>query len=64
MVYTAEQVLDASPEWEQTLLDRFGAHPEAFCPDRDWSSDTPEVRALIARFRASKCKGFVTACKP
>ena len=62
LLYTSEQLLSVSSDWEATFSDHLGAHREALCSRDDWSDDTREVQALISRFRAKQCAGFVSEC--
>jgi hypothetical protein len=62
MLYTGEQVLTALPGWEPTMAEHLDAHKELLCGESDWTDDTPQVQALISRFRAKECKAFVTSC--
>ena len=64
MLYTAEQLLAASPQWQATITDHFAAHRELLCRPSDWSDDSPAVKALVVRFRAAQCGGFTSACQP
>jgi hypothetical protein len=62
MLYTAEQLVAASPQWEPTLAEHFGAHRELLCRPSDWSDDSPAIQKLIGRYRAAKCGSFKPAC--
>lgn len=61
-LYTAEQVLAAMPDWEQTLAARLEPHRELLCSENDWSDEVPEVQNMIRTFRAKHCKSFVSVC--
>jgi hypothetical protein len=63
LLYTSEQVLAAMPEWEPTLSARLTPHKELLCGEADWSEETAAVRAMIERFKAKQCKGFVSSCE-
>ncbi len=62
LLYTSDQLLAVSPDWEPTLTEHLAAHREFLCGPADWSDDSPEVQGLMARFKAKHCKGFVSAC--
>jgi hypothetical protein len=62
MLYASEQVLDSLPDWEQTLDSQLLAHRDLFCSERDWTGDTPEVKALLDRFRGKHCTGYTSPC--
>ncbi len=62
MLYTDEQILKALPDWQSTLQDRLVPHRALLCSENDWTGDSPEVQALISKFRAKECKGFVPQC--
>lgn len=62
LLYTSEQVLAAMPEWEPTLSARLTPHRELLCREADWSDEAPQVQAMIRRFKAKQCRGFVTGC--
>jgi hypothetical protein len=62
LLYTSEQVLAAMPDWEPTLSARLTPHKELLCGEADWGEETPAVQAMIGRFRAKQCKGFVSGC--
>ncbi len=47
------------PDWEPTLSARLTPHKELLCGEADWGEETPAVRAMIGRFKAKQCKGFV-----
>ena len=63
LLYTSEQVLSAMPDWEATLSARLMPHKELLCTEANWGDENPEVRAMIGRFRAEQCKGFVSGCE-
>lgn len=63
MLYAGEQILSVDPEWEPTMRAHLEPHKETLCGDESWGGDTPEVRALVSKFRAQSCKGFVSACE-
>lgn len=64
LLYTSEQMLASSSQWEATLIDHLDAHREMLCRPADWSDDSSAVQSLIKRYQAARCKGFVPACDP
>ena len=62
LLYTSEQVLAAMPDWEPTLSARLTPHKELLCGESDWGEETQAVRAMIGRFKARQCKGFISGC--
>lgn len=62
LLYTSEQVLAAMPDWEPTLSARLVPHKELLCSEGDWNDEAPAVWAMIRRFKARQCKGFVSRC--
>jgi hypothetical protein len=62
LLYTSEQVLEALPDWDETLSQHWQEHKEVICPAGDWSNDTEKVQSLVVRFRAKHCTAFKSAC--
>ena len=62
MLYTADQLLGVSRDWEATMIEHLADHREFLCMQQDWSDDSEEIRALITRFRTKQCKGYQTSC--
>lgn len=62
MLYTADQLLATSPDWNLTMQDHLAAHRDYLCTQPDWSNDTPEIQALMARFEAEQCRTAAPAC--
>ena len=62
MLYTAEQVLQAMPDWQETMEKRLIPHKELLCGANGWNGDVPEVQRLIKGFRGAQCTDFVPAC--
>ncbi len=56
LLYTAEQVLQASPDWVPVFEAQLVLHQETICGQSDWSSDSPDVEALAMKFKAGNCK--------
>ena len=62
MLYTSEQMLSVSPEWEPALTEHLAAHEQYVCGIKDWSGYPDNVRAMVDTFRAKACKGPPTPC--
>lgn len=62
MLYTADQLLGVSRDWEATMIEHLADHREFLCMQQDWSDDSEEIRALITRFRTKQCKGYQISC--
>jgi hypothetical protein len=62
MLYTADQLLQASPAWNLTVQDHLLVHRDYLCEQTDWSNDTPEIQSLMARFEADQCRKVQPAC--
>jgi hypothetical protein len=55
LLYTAEQTVSASPDWEPTMMDSLARHRDYLCGQNDLHAGAPEIRDLIRRFRAQSC---------
>lgn len=55
ILYTAEQLLRVSPDWEGAMKNLLQSHRSYLCSRNDWSGYTPEVTALITGTRAELC---------
>ncbi len=62
LLYTSDQLLAVSPQWEATLMEHLSAHREYLCAPGDWSDDSEQIRTLIGHFQASQCKAFHPSC--
>lgn len=62
LLYTAEQILQALPDWQETMEQRLLPHRELLCTQSDWTGDAPEVQQLIGDFRLRQCRGFKPSC--
>lgn len=62
MLYTADQLLGVSRDWEATITEHLSGHREYLCQKRDWSDDSDEIQGLMERFQARQCKAFVPSC--
>lgn len=62
LLYTAEQTLAASPDWESALNGRLKDHRKHLCEVDDWSAYTPEVQSIMKDFRTEECKVPIPVC--
>lgn len=62
LLYTSEQMLSVSPEWEGALSEHLSAHEQYLCGVADWSSYPENVQAMIGRVKAKVCSKAVTSC--
>lgn len=62
LLYTAEQMLSVSPEWESALSQHLGAHEEYLCSVSDWSSFPDTVEKMVSKLKIKACTKTVTTC--
>jgi hypothetical protein len=62
LLYTSEQMLAASPDWEPTLNDHLAQHSSYLCAMPETSDYPSDVSAMLDRFRAKTCKQLRTVC--
>ncbi len=62
MLYTGEQLLATSPQWDETMFDHMAAHRDYLCTQSDWSDDSPQIQSMMARFKAKYCSAPVAKC--
>lgn len=53
LLYTAEQMIDTSPDWQAPMQSYLSGHMAYFCSNDDWSNYPPDVEATIMALRAS-----------
>lgn len=56
LLYTAEQVIEADPDWAGTFESEFESHLSYICTITDGAGYTPAVAALIAGIRQDACR--------
>jgi hypothetical protein len=56
MLYTAEQVLQASPDWKSVFEGHMEMHAEFLCAIEDWNGYADSVESLARAFKANRCK--------
>lgn len=62
LLYTSEQMLTVSPDWEPALAEHLAAHKQYVCGVADWSGYPGTVAAMVGRFKAKACKGPPEPC--
>jgi hypothetical protein len=62
LLYTSEQMLFVSPEWESALSDHLSAHAGYLCGVPNWSAYPDNVRGLVGRLKGKICVQTVTDC--
>jgi hypothetical protein len=62
LLYTSEQMLSVSPEWEGALSEHLAAHEQYLCGVSDWSGYPENVEALVNRIKSKVCAKAVTDC--
>ncbi len=48
LLYTAEQMIDTSPEWRAPMASYLGDHMAYLCSQGVWDAQSPEIRLLVA----------------
>ena len=62
MLYTSEQMLAVSPDWEPALTEHLSTHADYLCSVKNWSAYPDTVRVMIDGFRAKSCKSAADPC--
>ena len=55
LLYTSEQVIAVSPDWQQTMVGWFENQTPYLCTFTDLGAYTPEVQTLITEIKAKGC---------
>ena len=55
MLYTAEQMIDTSPDWRAPMASYLGDHMAYLCSEGIWDAQSPDIRDLVADL-ALTCK--------
>ena len=61
-LYTSEQVLNVSPDWQPALEDHAAAHQDYLCTITDTSGYAPPVAAMLENFQERKCETVKPVC--
>ena len=62
LLYTSEQMLIVSPDWEPALTQHLAAHQQYVCGTQDWSGYPENVEAMVGKFRVKACKAAPEPC--
>lgn len=62
LLYTSEQMLTVSPDWEVTLSEHLEAHDQYVCEVQTWSNYPDTVGAMIAKVRTKICATTAAIC--
>ena len=60
LLYSAEQSLSVEDGWDQAFLDQLAPHQAYVCSAQAPNGDTPEVTALLKRYRSESCPAMPT----
>jgi hypothetical protein len=55
LLYTAEQMVDTSPDWRGQMASYVGDHMAYLCTEGIWSAQSPDIKDLVAALELS-CK--------
>jgi hypothetical protein len=62
LLYTSEQMLAVSPEWEGALAQHLEAHQQYLCGVPDWEDYPASVQGLVARVNQETCDRAAAPC--
>jgi hypothetical protein len=62
LLYTSEQMLSVSPEWEATLSEHLEAHEQYLCGVTDWSGYPENVAAMVKGVKGKVCAKALAEC--
>ena len=62
LLYTSEQMLAVSPEWEGALSGHLEAHGHYLCGVSDWTGYPQNVEVMVAKVRAKICPRLQKPC--
>jgi hypothetical protein len=62
LLYTSEQMLSVSPEWEGTLSEHLSAHEQYLCGVTDWSDYPENVAAMVKGVKSKVCAKTLAEC--
>jgi hypothetical protein len=62
LLYTSEQILSVSPEWESALTEHLEAHEQYLCAVQSWSGYPENVGVMIAKVRTRVCTKLAKNC--
>lgn len=62
LLYTSEQVLEVSPDWQPVMNNHLSAHSDYLCASPDWSDSTDAVEVMVEKMKTTICKRERVAC--
>lgn len=62
LLYTSEQMLAASPDWEAVMAEHLEPHSAYLCGIKEWSQYTESVQAMIGRAKPKLCTPAPPTC--
>jgi hypothetical protein len=62
MLYTADQLLSVSPDWEATIAEHAASHRDFLCTQQDWSDDSAQIRSFMREFQINQCRDYQPRC--
>ena len=62
LLYTADQLLGVSPDWEATMHEHAASHRQYLCQRQDWSDDSAPIRQFIRSYQADQCQPSPPPC--
>ncbi len=63
LLYTSEQILSVSRDWEGALSDHLEAHDQYLCSISDWSNYPDTVSTMVKRVKTKICSKAVAPCE-
>jgi hypothetical protein len=64
LLYTSEQMLTVSPEWENALSEHLAGHAQYLCGVQNWSAYPDNVQDLVTRAKGRICTKDISYCAP
>lgn len=62
LLYTSEQVLSVSPDWEPAMEEHVAAHQDYLCSLDDLSGYAPPVASMLEDFQKKQCAVAKPSC--
>lgn len=63
LLYTSEQMLAVSPDWEAALSEHLEAHAEYICGVPNWFNYPETVGGMMSKVRSKVCSKAATQCE-
>lgn len=62
LLYTSEQIIAVSPDWDGALREHLEAHAQYLCSVPDWSHYPDSVGVLVGQVRRNMCTEAMPRC--